>query len=146
MVGRLAKEMMTSTDSNALYGFIAKDNEQIIGAVFFTRMVFENSINAFLLSPMAIRTEHQGKGVGRKLINFGLETLKKDGVELVLTYGDPHFYSKVGFSVVTEKILPAPLPLTMPEGWLAQSLRGDKIKPIAGKSHCVKALNDPELW
>jgi hypothetical protein len=32
---------------------------------------------------------------------------------MVLTYGDPSFYCKVGFGVVTEKIVPAPLTLTM---------------------------------
>lgn len=146
MIGRLVKEMMTSTEANDLYCFIAKENDQIIGGVFFTKMTFENNINAFILSPMATLTEYQGKGVGQKLINFGLETLNEDGVELVLTYGDPNFYSKVGFGVVVEKVVPAPLKLSHPEGWLAQSLVSDEIEPIAGKSHCVKTLNNPELW
>ena len=80
------------------------------------------------------------------MINFGLDTLKKDGVELALTYGDPNFYSKVGFYVITEQVMPAPLKMKYPEGWLAQSLIGAKIEPIAGKSHCVEELNKPELW
>jgi putative acetyltransferase len=67
-------------------------------------------------------------------------------VELAITYGDPSFYSKVGFSVITEQLVPAPLELTQPEGWLAQSLIGDEIGAIAGKSHCVEALNKPALW
>jgi len=114
VIGRLVNEMMTGTDVSDLYGFIAKENEQIISGVFFTKMTFENGINAFILSPMATLTEHQGKGVGQKLINFGLETLNKDGVELVLTYGDPNFYSKVGFGIVTEKVVPSPLKLSYP--------------------------------
>ncbi len=146
IIGRLVKEMVASTDASDLYCFIAKEDERIIGGVFFTRMTFDSGISAFILSPMATLTDHQGKGVGQKLINFGLEMLKRDGVNMVLTYGDPSFYSKVGFGVVTEKIVPAPLTLTMPEGWLAQSLVSDEIEPIAGKSHCVGALNKPELW
>lgn len=33
-----------------------------------------------------------------------------------------------------------------PEGWLAQSLKGDGVQPIKGKSSCVEALNRPEYW
>ena len=146
LIGRLVKDMMASTDANDLCCFIATENEKIIGCVFFTKMIFESGVNAYILSPMATLTEHQGKGVGQKLINFGLKTLKKDGAELAITYGDPNFYSKVGFGVITEEVVPAPLKLAHPEGWLAQSLVGDEIEPIAGQSHCVEELNKPELW
>jgi putative acetyltransferase len=145
-IGRLVTSLMDSVDTNDLYCFIATENEQIIGSIFFTRMKFESGINAFILSPVATHTDHQGKGVGQKLINFGLNTLKENGVELAITYGDPDFYSKVGFSVITDQFVPAPQKLNQPEGWQAQSLVGDEIEPIAGKSYCVEALNKPELW
>jgi len=146
VIGNLVRDFMDSTDTNDLYCFIATENEQIIGSIFFTRMKFESGVNAFILSPVATHTDHQGKGVGQKLINFGLYALKENGVELVITYGDPNFYSKVGFGVITEQVLPAPLKLEYPEGWLAQSLVSDEIEPIAGKSYCVEELNKPELW
>jgi len=63
-------------------------------------LTFESEVNAFLLGPVAIHTSYQGKGIGQKLINFGLNTLKENGVELAFTYGDPNFYSKVGFSLM----------------------------------------------
>ena len=146
VIGHLVREFMDSTDVNDLHCFIATEDEKIIGSIFFTRMIFESGINAFILSPVATHTDHQGKGVGQKLINFGLTALKENGVELAITYGDPNFYSKVGFSVITEQVVPAPQKLEQPEGWLAQSLVGDEIEPITGKSHCVEALNKPELW
>jgi len=146
LIGRLVRDFMNSTDANDLYCFIATENEQIIGSIFFSRMTFGSGINAFILAPVAIHTDHQGKGVGQKLISFGLDALKESGTELVLTYGDPNFYSKVGFRSITEKLVPAPLKLEYPEGWLAQSLVGDEIEPIAGKSYCVEELNKPELW
>ena len=146
VIGSLVRDIMDTTKANDLYGFIASENEQIIGGVFFTKMIFESGVNAFILSPMATLTDHQGKGVGQKLINFGLKTLKEDGVELAITYGDPNFYSKVGFGIVTENVVPSPLKLSYPEGWLAQSLVGDEIEPITGKSHCVEAFNKPEIW
>jgi len=146
VIGKLVKGFMDNTDANDLYCFVATENEQIIGSIFFTRMTFESGINAFILSPAATHTDHQRKGVGQKLINFGLDALKENGVELAITYGDPNFYSKVGFGVITEQVVPAPLKLEFPEGWLVQSLVGDEIEPIAGKSYCVEELNKPELW
>ena len=145
-IGSLVRDFMDHTDAKDLYCFIATENERIIGSIFFTRMTFESGIHAFILSPVAILTDHQGKGVGQKLIHFGLDALKKNGVELAITYGDPNFYSKVGFSVIPEQVVPAPLKLEYPEGWLAQSLVCDEINPIAGTSYCVKELNKPELW
>jgi len=146
IIGHLVRDFMDKTDVNDLHCFIATEDEQIIASIFFTRMTFESGINAFILSPVATHTDYQGKGVGQKLINFGLNALKENGVDLAITYGDPNFYSKVGFRVISEQVVPAPQKLEQPEGWLAQSLAGDVIEPIAGKSQCVEALNKPELW
>ena len=146
IIGNLAYDLMTSTDDNDLYGFIATENKKVIGSILFSKLTFENKIKAFLLSPVAIHTRYQGKGIGQKLINFGLNSLKENGVELAFTYGDPSFYSKVGFKPITEELIKAPLKLTYPEGWLGQSLVSDEIKPITGNSHCVDALNKPEYW
>lgn len=146
VIGSLVHDLLASTDENDLYCFVASENEQIIGSIIFSRLTFEIEMNAFLLSPVAIDTNHQGKGIGQKLISFGLDALKEYGAELALTYGDPRYYAKTGFSPITEKIIKAPLPLSQPEGWLGQSLVNDEIKPIAGKARCVDAMNKPEIW
>jgi putative acetyltransferase len=146
IVGNLAYDLMTGTDVQDLYGFVAVENEKIIGSILFTRLTFESEVNAFLLSPVAIHTDFQGKGIGQKLINFGIHHLKDYGVELIFTYGDPEFYSKVGFSLITDKSVKAPFALTYPEGWLGQSLVSDEIEPITGGSYCVEALNKAEYW
>jgi putative acetyltransferase len=146
IVGGLAGELMRSTSRSGLYGFVARDGAELVGGILFSRMRFEQEIKAFILAPVATRTDHQRRGVGQKLINFGLNVLKEDGVELVLTYGDPRFYSKVGFRGITETLVPPPFKLSRPHGWMAQPLVGDQIDPITGKSRCVEALNKPEYW
>lgn len=145
-VGGLAAELMRSTAESDLYGFVATNDAQIVGAILFSRMRFEHDICAFILGPVAVSTDHQHQGIGQKLIQVGLDVLKQDGVDMVLTYGDPRFYSKVGFRVISEALVPPPLKLSQPEGWMAQSLIGNQIEPIAGKSRCVEALNKPEYW
>lgn len=146
LIGNLTFDIMTGTDAQDHYGFIATEHKQIIGSIFFTRLTFESGVNAFLLSPVAIHTSYQRKGIGQKLINYGINHLKENSVSTVFTYGDPGFYSKVGFNHITEETAKAPLKLTQPEGWLAQSLVNDKVEPIAGNSYCVEAFNKPEIW
>ncbi len=142
----LVHDLIQTTDTQDIYGFVAIDNNQILGSIIFTNLTFENGINAFILSPVAILTNQQGKGIGQTLINFGIKELTNEGVKLVFTYGDPNYYSKVGFRAISEEIAKAPQKMSQPEGWLCQSLVGDKIEPIIGNSYCVEALNKPEYW
>jgi len=58
-------------------------------------------------------------------------------VNVVITYGDPSFYSKVGFEPLSEKIIKAPVTLSMPDGWLAQSLTEDPVPVINERPTCV---------
>ncbi len=67
VIGNLTYDIMTGTDAQDLYGFVAAENEQIIGSILFTRLSFQSGVNAFLLSPVAIHTSHHGKGIGQKL-------------------------------------------------------------------------------
>lgn len=146
LIGSLVFDLIKSTDAKDIYGFSATENGRLIGSIFFTRLTFDSGINAFILSPVAIHTSYQGKGIGQSLIKFGINYLKENGVTLAFTYGDPNFYSKVGFRCITEKVVKAPLELSQPEGWLCQSLVGNEIEPIAGNSRCVEALNRSEYW
>ncbi|MGL1894203.1 MAG: N-acetyltransferase [Spirochaetaceae bacterium] len=147
LIGKLAFELMTKTDKKDLYVFIAIDDKKIIGSILFSRLKFEVcEINTFLLAPVAIHSGYQKKGIGQKLINYGHNYLKDNGVEQVFTYGDINFYSKVGYHVISENIVKAPLKLMYPEGWLAQSFINDEIKPITDNSFCVEAINNPKYW
>ena len=145
-IGDLVKTYFTDTEEEDFLCFVAKEGAKIVSSVFFTKLRFKNDIRAYILSPMATLSKFQGRGIGQKLIRFGLDNLREIGVEIVVTYGDPNFYSKVGFQHISEDIIKAPLKLSMPEGWLGQSLTSDNIKVLDEKPTCVSALNKPELW
>ncbi len=147
IIGNLVTDLINKTPEQDILGFIAKDGDKIIGGVFFTRLIFDyNDFDAFILAPMAIETDYQGKGIGQKLIHHGIQVLQKNHVKLIFTYGDPDFYSKVGFQPVSQEMIKAPFTLTQPEGWLCQSLDGDKIPIISDKPRCVEAFDNPEYW
>lgn len=146
LVGKLSKELMTSTDEQDVYGFVALDRERLVGAIFLSRLTFEEDIEVFILSPVAIHSDYQGRGIGQELINHGLQEMKSRKVKIVTTYGDPAFYKKVGFKPLPVEVIGAPYELSQPEGWLGQSLAGETIEAIPGRCSCVKALSNPALW
>ncbi len=145
-VARLVSELIFTTDEQDFVGFVATLEEEIAGCIFFSRLVLTNKKTAFILSPVAVAPKQQGKRIGQALIRFGIEHLRSRGIDLIFTYGDPAFYSKVGFQQISEDIVKAPLKLTQPEGWLAQSLQNGAIDTVEGVSRCVQALNKQEYW
>ena len=146
VIGQLVTELMSTTDSKQLMGYVSISGGKIIGCIFFSSLTLPSGKIAFILSPVAVSSREQGKGLGQQLINFGIQQLKSHGVEFVFTYGDPSFYSKVGFVKISEDLVKAPKKLTYPEGWLSQSLNDEGITSEVGVAKCVEALNKQEYW
>ncbi|WP_420426652.1 GNAT family N-acetyltransferase [Algiphilus sp.] len=146
VIGALALRLMREVSANDLCGFVATDAEDVVGAIFFSRLRFATPVEAFLLSPVAVATAYHGKGVGQGLIRFGLDALREWGVHLVCTYGDPKFYGRVGFHAVDTETIPAPFALTQPEGWLCQWLNEASLPSVAGPSRCVPPFDNPDYW
>lgn len=114
-----------------------------MGSIIFSRLTCEDGTKAFLMAPVAVHSDYHGRGIGRGLINFGLDSLREAGVTLALTYGDINFYSKTGFMPISEELVRAPLPLSYPEGWLGQNEnpRTIFILPFYSSPYSVKSLN-----
>ena len=146
MLGHLTEQLSSLLDDESVLGFAAYEDDTLVGAIFFSRLMFETSTQAFMLSPVAVATERQGQGIGQKLIQFGLNALKERSVEVAITYGDPAYYSKVGFEPLSEKLIQAPVKLSMPFGWQGQSLNGQPIPVMADRPTCVEPFKDPAYW
>jgi len=147
IIGKFVDDLMTTTAKKDLFAFSAYDNGSLVGGAFFSRLNYEqDGRKVFILSPMAVKTDRQKNGIGQKLIAFGLDELRGKGVDVAITYGDPNYYSKIGFREITEDTAQAPFDLSQPEGWLAQSLTERDLEPLFGSPVCVDALNKPDLW
>lgn len=145
-IGKLVEALVDTTKDGDLHGYCAEDEDDLLGCIFFSRLLLDTEIPTFMLAPVAVSTQYQRKGIGQTLINFGLKNIRHEGAELVLTYGDPSYYSKLGFEPVAEHTISAPYPLTHPEGWQAQSLIGTPIPSVKGKTQCVEAFRSPAYW
>jgi predicted N-acetyltransferase YhbS len=146
LIGNLASKLSSKIDNKEIVCFGAYLNESLIGSIFFTRLQFNESILVYMLAPVAVSTEHQGKGIGQALIKYGLSELRNRSMNVVITYGDPSFYAKVGFKPLSENVIQAPLRLSMPIGWLGQSLTEEPIPTINERPTCVEEFNDPVYW
>lgn len=146
MVSGLVDNLIRTTAPENLDGYLAVSEDAVVGAIFLSRLWLADERSAWILSPVAVATASQGRGAGQRLIRHGLMQLQERGIDLVLTYGDPAFYTKLGFQPISESVIKAPLELSYPHGWLAQSLTGLPILPAEGAVRCVDALNDQKYW
>ena len=146
LIGHLASALAANTDNQIIIGIGAYEDDLMIGVIFFTQLRFNEPVEAYLLAPVAVSTPHQGKGVGQALIRFGLDELRKRSATLAVTYGDPAFYSRVGFQALSEEVIQAPLPLSMPQGWLGQPLSGTAIPVLKSRPSCVPEFDHPAYW
>lgn len=147
LIGRFVDRLLGETPAEDLRVFTALESGDPIACICFSRLDYaEDPRRVMLLSPVAVATAVQGKGVGQALIRHGLDVLRAEGVAVAITYGDPAFYGRVGFHPITEDQARAPLALSHPEGWIGQSLNGKEFTPLKGPARAVAALNDPDLW
>lgn len=156
LIGRLVHDLMATTPPQDLYGYCAVADEhpqearaeekRLVGAIFFSRLRRASDQTLFLLSPVAVHPQRQGEGIGQRLIEHGLHEMMEQGTDGVVTYGDPAFYAKVGFSPLSTEIIPPPFELSQPVGWLGQALAADSFQPVQDPVACVAAFDDPALW
>lgn len=147
IIGRLARALIETTPRADICVYSVWAKGELAGCIMCTRLDFpEDSRVVQLIAPVAIAPEFQNQGLGQALLTFGLDALRARGVDVAVTYGDPGFYAKVGFSPITQDQAAPPLPLQSPDGWLAQSLTGASFAPLVGPSKCVEAFNDPAYW
>jgi len=147
LIRTLVANLLEGTPKPDMFIFAALHDNTVIGCAVFSRLTYTNDArDVLILSPMAIHPNHQNKGIGQTLLRESIALLKDHGIDILMTYGDPNYYGKVGFLPVTEEVAPPPFPLSIPIGWIGQSLHGAKIAPLQGTCTCVSALNNPAIW
>lgn len=147
MIADLVQDMLGTVGKDDLYVFSCHDGDDTIGAILFSRMIYaDDPRDVFILSPVAVKPSAQRRGVGQALIRHGLDQLRADHVDVALTYGDPRYYTRFGFEVISETMAKAPQRLNFPHGWMGQSLDGASLRGLKGAGQCVDSLNKAEFW
>lgn len=81
--------------------FVAVLDDELVGQVLYTSAILDapaRLVDVLVLSPVGIRTDLQGQGIGDRLIRSTLATLDADRSEpLVFLEGSPAYYPRFGF-------------------------------------------------
>ena len=77
---------------------VAEIDGEVVGHIAFSAAgIGGTSSGWFLLGPVAVLPDHQGKGIGRALVETGLDALRCRGACGCVLVGDPAFYRRFGF-------------------------------------------------
>jgi len=145
-IAQLVCDLFDDKSAIPLFSLVVEDNDNIVGHIIFSPVTIDdnNDISTYILAPLAISTESQRKGLGTKLINYGLDVLKRRGVDIVLVLGDPKYYKRVGFNA--DHNIKSPYELKYPEAWMAIELKPGVLNGIEGIARCASSLSSPEYW
>ena len=75
---------------------VAEIDNAIVGHILFSRLAIVTDagiVDTLSLAPMAILPDHQGKGIGSKLVTAGLELCRQQGHRIVVVLGHPRILS-----------------------------------------------------
>jgi putative acetyltransferase len=147
LVGRLARDLVLMEPEEDRVVLTCREGTRLVGCIILSRLVFPKDPRAVvLLSPVGVATDRQGQGLGQALLRHGLALMRERGVDVVMTYGDPAYYGRVGFRPVTADAVAPPQPLRQPHGWQGLALGAGGDVMMTGPSRAVAALERPELW
>ncbi len=79
---------------------VAESNGKIVGHIMFSIISLvsdEGETEVLSLAPMSVDPDFQMKGVGKKLMEKGLEECRRLGHRIVVVIGHPEYYPRFGF-------------------------------------------------
>lgn len=80
----------------ALLSLVATVDGQVVGHIMYSPITVRDVTGA-ALGPMAVIPEHQGQGIGSKLVQTGNAKIKDTGWPFIIVLGHPNFYPRFGF-------------------------------------------------
>jgi putative acetyltransferase len=148
VIMNLVQELSREVTSPSIKSLVAEVDNQVIGYVSYSPIFLKSDsrMSGYILAPLAVSPENQKQGVGSNLIKSGIEMLTKDGVGVVLVYGDPAYYGRFGFKEEIGHSFVPPYTLQYPIGWAGLMLNDTPFPEQPIQFECVSALSKPDLW
>jgi putative acetyltransferase len=82
------------------------DGEHVVGHALLTRNLVDappRLVEIQVLSPLGVRPEAQGRGIGSALVRRGIAALTERGVPAIFLEGSPAYYSRFGFESAVDR-------------------------------------------
>ena len=103
---------------------VAVEDNDIVGHIAFSKVLVDGQeMQCYGLAPVTVLPSKQGQGIGKALIEAGLEKIKSIGGRTVVLLGEPEYYQRFGFRNYAELILEG----VPAEYFMALNLNGDNV-------------------
>ena len=147
-VAKLALDLLSEDATPRTISLIAESDGSVVGHVAFSPVGVPNNetCQAYILAPLAVQSDYQQRGIGSRLVEYGMQQLSMMGVNVVFVYGDPNYYGRFGFTADAARNYTPPYNLQYPLGWQAKVLKACAIDKEPVAIQCVASLADPKLW
>lgn len=150
VIADLVAALLDDPSAEPRLSLLAEHAGEALGHILFTRATLSpdpGGLKAQLLSPLAVRPDAQGTGVGGVLIRDGLARLRQDGVDLVFVLGHPGYYPRHGFRPCRVVAAPYPIPPQHAEAWMVRELSPGVLDRVQGSVlGCARSLDRQEYW
>ena len=147
----LVQALLRDPTAQPRLSLLAREGDRPVGHVLFTAARVEDASypgSMAILAPLAVLPDAQRRGIGRALVERGLELLRRAGIDLVFVLGHPDYYPRLGFEPAGRLGLSAPFPIPdeNADAWMVQALQPNVIGSVRGTVSCADTMNRPELW
>ncbi len=148
VVAKLACDLLSTAATPSTLSLLAVVDGAVVGHVAFSPVgiAANQDFEGYILAPLGVDPEYQGRGVGSQLVGYGLRKLTARGTNAVFVYGDPAYYGRFGFCTEAAEPFRAPYRLKYPFGWQANLIRDCVLESVPSTIGCVAPLCNPELW
>ena len=133
--GLLVEELRRNPSFIPELSLVALYDNVVVGHILFlpVRIMCEDSpVISLSLAPMAVLPEHQGKGIGGRLIEEGIAVAKTLGYESIIVLGHPEYYPRFGFQPAGKWGIVPPYEGVPDEAFMAMELSENSLDGKAG--------------
>ncbi|SFJ25555.1 Predicted N-acetyltransferase YhbS [Halobacillus dabanensis] len=113
---------------------VATEDGEIVGHILLTKIQINNgthSVTSLALAPVSVLPREQNKGIGKKLVQKGLQHAKQLGFPSVIVLGHPDYYVKFGFAKASSFDIHAPFEVP-DEAFMALELEKGALEKVSG--------------
>jgi putative acetyltransferase len=125
---------MLRTNGGILLSLVATYERRVAGHILYSPVTAgsgEKKIRGAGLGPMAVLPEYRRRGVGGKLIEFGITRLKQSGCPFIVVLGHADYYPRFGFRPASDYWLKCEW--SVPDNaFMALVLDESKIRDLSG--------------
>ena len=147
----LVAALLEDPTAQPVVSLLAEADGKPIGHILFTSATVVSdgtSVPASILAPLAVVPEAQRRGVGRALIDAGMDALTSLDIGLAFVLGHIDYYPRAGFRPALPLGLRAPYEIdpAVANAWMVREARPGLLGAVQGTVRCADTLMHPELW